>query len=100
MAAFIKPTSLNGGEGLAAGSTGEVGCSESEGEGEEVVERSPKSTREIYGDACRCLFLGSMYSNITNMITNRSRTSHEQHILASFRLIFLLVSPNIWNEFV
>jgi len=31
VAAFIKPTSLNGGEGLAAGSTGDVGGSESEG---------------------------------------------------------------------
>ena len=44
MAAFIKPTSLNRGEGLAAGSTGNIGGSGREGEGEEVVERSPKST--------------------------------------------------------
>ena len=44
MAVFIKPTSLNGGEGLAAGLTGDVGGSESEGEGEEVVKRNPKST--------------------------------------------------------
>ena len=47
MVAFIKPTSLNGGEGLAAGSTGDVGSSESKGKGEEVVERNPKSTREM-----------------------------------------------------
>ena len=46
VAAFMKPTSLNRGEGLAAGSTGDIGGSESEGEGEEVVERSPKSTGE------------------------------------------------------
>jgi len=43
----MKPTSLNGGEGLAAGSTGDIRGSESEGEGEEVVERSLKSTREM-----------------------------------------------------
>jgi hypothetical protein len=44
----MRPTSLNGGEGLAAGLTGDIGGSESEseGEGEEVVERSPKSTGE------------------------------------------------------
>jgi hypothetical protein len=46
VAAFIKPTSLNGGEGLATGSTGNVVGSEGEGEGEEVVERSPNSTGE------------------------------------------------------
>jgi len=40
----MKPTSLNRGEGLAAGSTGDIGGSESEGKGKEVVERSPKST--------------------------------------------------------
>jgi hypothetical protein len=42
----MKPTSLNGGEGLVAGST-DIGGSESEGEGKEVVERSPKSTGEM-----------------------------------------------------
>ena len=41
MTEFMKPISLNGEEGLAAGSTGDIGGSESEGEGEEVVERSP-----------------------------------------------------------
>ena len=46
MAAFMKPTSLNGEEGLTAGLTGNIGGSEGEGKGEEVVERSPKSTRE------------------------------------------------------
>jgi hypothetical protein len=73
----MKPTSLNGGEGLAAGSTGDIGGSKSEGEGEKVVERSPKSTGDsrdvVRWYACRCLFLGSMTSNITNM----SRTNHE-----------------------
>jgi len=43
----MKPTSLNGGEGLAAGSTGDVRGSESEGEGEELIEKSPKSTGEM-----------------------------------------------------
>jgi len=33
VAAFLKPTSLNGGEGLAAGSTDDVGGGESEGKG-------------------------------------------------------------------
>jgi len=32
VAAFLKPTSLNGGEGLAPRSTGDVGGGESEGE--------------------------------------------------------------------
>ena len=46
MAAFIKPTSLNRGEGLAAGLIGNIGGSENEGEGEVVVESSPQSTGE------------------------------------------------------
>ena len=37
MALVVEPTSLNGGEGLVAGSTGEVGGVEGEGGGGEVV---------------------------------------------------------------